>query len=101
MRGRSYNIKHWTKRLYQLHKNNIEPTLFRCSSPDVGVVGALVHQLRVLLVEAQDARPPRAAAAHAGRIRVQHHALVLMVQLPMGELHAIVFFNGFNRIFCS
>ena len=69
------------------HKNDVDPTLFRCSSPDVGVVGALVHQLRVLLVEAQDAGPPRAAAAHAGRIRIQHHALVLMVQLPMGELH--------------
>ena len=68
--------------------------MFRCSSPDVGVDGALVRQLRVLLVEAQDARPPRAAAAHAGRIRVQHHALVLMVQLPMGELHAIVFLMG-------
>ena len=68
--------------------------MLRCSSPDVGVDGALVRQLRVLLVEAQDARPPRAAAAPAGRLRLQHRPLVLVVQLPMGELHVRVFLQG-------
>ena len=36
-------------------------------------------------MEAQDARPPRAAAAHADRLRLQHCPLVLLVQLSVGE----------------
>ena len=57
-----------------------------CSSPDAGVDRAVVHQLRVHHVEAQDAGPPRAAAADAGRLRLWHRPLVLLVQLSVGEL---------------